>query len=101
MDFTAVLHPMGHSVYLHNKLELSPLSQFALEKSDDCREEDHAIALSGLSGDKARLNNTVKRRRLFSCRWSRFHQRTERDKKKESNIVRVSRGGRESTSLIV
>jgi hypothetical protein len=56
MDFTAVLHQKGRSVYLHNKLQLSPLSQFALKKSDDCRGEDHAIAWSGLSGAKARLN---------------------------------------------
>jgi hypothetical protein len=57
MDFTAVLHSKGHSVYLHNKLQLSPLSQFALKKNDNCREENHAIAWSGLSGAKAWLNN--------------------------------------------
>ncbi len=60
MDFTAVLHPKGRLVYLHNKLQLSPLSQFALKKNGSCREEDHAIARSGLSGPKARLNNKKK-----------------------------------------
>jgi hypothetical protein len=44
MDFTAVLHQKGRLVYLHYKLQLSPLSQFALKKNDISRKEGHAIA---------------------------------------------------------
>jgi hypothetical protein len=47
MDFTAVLYKKGRSVYLHNKLQLSPLSQFAPKKNDSSREENHAIAWQG------------------------------------------------------